>query len=96
MEWMRNLTFPIPNLALIPNLAVEIGEVKSYTLRNNAATKTADLDEPVLKSHLDGFEVSVHAHVHTGDRTVNYCPVLELDRHRLVRQLHQKPAIEHT
>ena len=44
----------------------------------------------VLNDHLDGFEVSVHGHVHARDRSVNLSPVLKLDRHRLVGQFHQK------
>ena len=45
----------------------------------------------VLDDHLDRLEVGVHGHVDAGDGSVDLSPVLQFDRHRLVRQLHQKP-----
>ena len=50
---------------------------------------------PVLERHLDGLEVSVHRHVYADDGAAHLSPVLQLDRHRLVRELHQKPAVKH-
>ena len=47
---------------------------------------------PVLERHLDRLEVRVHGHVDADDRAAHLSPVLQLDRHGLVRELHQKPA----
>eukprot|EP00321_Phaeocystis_globosa_P019645 CAMPEP_0118820774 /NCGR_PEP_ID=MMETSP1162-20130426/7963_1 /TAXON_ID=33656 /ORGANISM="Phaeocystis Sp, Strain CCMP2710" /LENGTH=128 /DNA_ID=CAMNT_0006751195 /DNA_START=1 /DNA_END=387 /DNA_ORIENTATION=- len=44
-----------------------------------------------LERHLDLLQVRVHGDVDTGDSAVADGAVLELDGHRLVGQLHQKP-----
>jgi hypothetical protein len=44
----------------------------------------------VLEGHLDRLEVRVHGHVHARDGPVHLGAVLQLDRHALVRELHQK------
>jgi hypothetical protein len=48
----------------------------------------------VFDDHLDGLEVSVHGHVYAGDGAVNLGPVLQLDRDRLVRELHQESEVK--
>lgn len=48
------------------------------------------------ESELNGLKVGVHLRVHGSDGTVNDSPVLELDRDRLVIELHQKPDELHS
>jgi len=44
----------------------------------------------VLDGHLDLLEMRVHGHVDSGHRPVDLSPVLQLDRHSLMTQLHQE------
>ena len=59
---------------------------------NAKKSSGVSIDQPVLKGHLDSFEMGVHAHVYTCDRAVDYCTVLQLNCHCLVRQFHQEPG----
>lgn len=43
------------------------------------------------RSHLHDLQVRVHRHVHARDRALHHRPVLQLHRHCLVGQTHQKP-----
>ena len=45
----------------------------------------------ILNGHLDLLQMGVHRHIHSSDGAVNLGPVLHLNCHRLVGELHQEP-----